>query len=397
MSLYERLEVSKTASAEEIKKAFYRLSKTTHPDKGGDAEAFKAINQAYEILSDPDRRSHYDMTGSTEEGGGGGGFGQPVDLSEMFGGGGAPDLGAMFGSMFGGGSPFGGGGPFGHMGMGGPFGGGRGRGRKAARGPDKTQDLPLKLADFYNGRTIPITFQQQRGCGLCKATGALKSESCGGCKGAGMKMFMRQIGPGMIQQGMSPCADCNGEGKRILIVCHECSGRKYKAESKTLDARILPGMAEGEKIRFVGECSDSPEYESPGDVVLNLIRAGVETEADLDWKGSDLHTTHSVEVGEALLGFNAIVRGHPTGKDISLTWAGGLLQHEMVLMAKGLGMPVKGRPGEFGDLFVHIEISVSSGEMKRVWTEAERTVLKGLFPEWEAPPAGGVPLNFQQQ
>uniref|UniRef100_A0A6C0DT46 Chaperone n=1 Tax=viral metagenome TaxID=1070528 RepID=A0A6C0DT46_9ZZZZ len=382
MTLYERLEVSKTASPEEIKKAFYRLSKATHPDKGGDAEAFKAISQAYEILSDPDKRRHYDMTGSIDEGGGGGG---PVDLSEMFGVGGNP-----FG--FGGGMPFGGdlGAMFGSM-----FGGGQRVRRKAAQGPDKTQDLPLKLSDFYNGRTIPITFQQQRACGLCKASGALKSESCNGCKGAGMKMFMRQLGPGMIQQGMAPCSDCSGEGKRIIQVCHECNGRKYKADSKTLDARILPGMAEGEKIRFHGECSDSPDYETPGDVVLNLIRAGVETEADLEWKGSDLHTTHSVEVGEALLGFNAVVKGHPTGKEISLSWGGGLLQHEMVLMAKGLGMPVKGKPGQFGDLFVHIEISVGVGELKRVWTEEERVMLRTLFPDWEVPSTGGIPLGFQ--
>jgi DnaJ family protein A protein 2 len=379
MSLYERLEVSKTASAEEIKKAFYKLSKTTHPDKGGDAEAFKAINQAYEILSDPDKRAHYDMTGSMDDRGGGG-----VDMAEMFGGGGGipfgfgGDIGSMFGSMFGG------------M-MGGP----PRMKRRSARGPDKSQDVPLTLADFYNGRTLPVKFQQQRGCGLCKASGALKTEPCSGCKGAGMKMFMRQIGPGMIQQGVSQCQDCGGEGKRIIQVCHECNGRKYKSQEKVLTAKVIPGMPVGEKVRFVGECSDSPDYETPGDVILNLVRAASDHEADLDWRGSDLHTTHSIEIADALLGFNATVKGHPTGKDLTLHWKGGPLQHEMVLVAKGLGMPVKGRPGQFGDLFVHIDVSVSNGELKSGWTDAQRAALQSIFPDWETPSPGGIPLNFQ--
>jgi DnaJ family protein A protein 2 len=371
MSHYEKLGVEKDASAEEIKKAYYKISKTVHPDKGGDPEEFKKINHAYEILSNPEKRQMYDMTGSDEES-------QGINMNDMFGGGnpfGFGGLGAMFGDMFGG-MP------------------GRGASRRAPRGPDKAQDIPLSLADFYNGRDIQIKFHQQRACTLCKASGALKTESCNGCRGAGVKMVMRQIGPGMIQQSVQKCSDCNGEGKRVLLVCHECSGKKYKTHEKALNARIEPGMPDGEKLRFVGECSDSSDYEKPGDVILNLLRSS-SADSEFDWQGSDLHFTHSVEMAEALLGFHATVKDHPSGKEISLSWPGGPLQHDTVLVAKGLGMPIRGKKGEYGDLFMHIDIAVSAGEKKSGWTAEQRAALKLIFPEWTPPRTGGVPLNFQ--
>jgi len=374
MSLYEKLGVEKTASPDELKKAYYKLSKSAHPDKGGDPEEFKKINHAYEVLSDPQKRQMYDLTGSEDE------QGRGMDVNEMFGGqmpffGG---LGAMFGEMFGG--------------MGGPQ---PGRRPRASRGPDKSQDIPLKLADFYHGREIQIKFHQQRACGLCKASGALKVEDCGGCRGAGIKLMMRQIGPGMIQQSTQRCGDCNGEGKRVLVVCHECNGRKYKGQEKALNARIEPGMAEGEKLRFAGECSDAAEYEKPGDVILNLLRTTTDSESEFDWQGNDLHLNHSIEMSEALLGFNMVIKDHPSGKEITLTWAGGPLQHDMVIMAKGLGMPVRGKKGEYGDLFVHIDVMVTASERRAGWTAEQRALLQKVFPEWSAPRGTGIPLAFQ--
>jgi DnaJ homolog subfamily A member 2 len=375
MSHYETLGVEKNAGQDEIKKAYYKMSKSAHPDKGGDAEEFKKINHAYEVLSNPEKRQMYDMTGSDGEDGGGG----MPNMGDMFMGGnpfGFGGIGAMFSEMFGG--------------MGGP----PGRQRRAPRGPDKSQDIPLSLADFYNGRDIQIKFHQQRGCGLCKASGALKSEQCGSCRGQGVRMVMRQIGPGMIQQSVQKCSDCT-EGQRVLIVCHECSGKKYKTQEKALNARIEPGMPDGEKLRFIGECSDAPEYERPGDVILNLLRTSSGSDSEFDWQGSDLHITHSVEMAEALLGFHAQIKDHPSGKEVALSWGGGPLQHDAVLVAKGLGMPVRGRKGEFGDLFVHIDVAVSAAEKKAGWTKEQRATLRSVFPEWNPPKTGGVPLNFQ--
>ena len=381
MSLYEKLGVDKNASPDEIKQAYFKLSKTEHPDKGGDAEKFKQINHAYSVLRDPQKRQMYDMTGSDGEDGGGGPT--EINIEELFGNAtpfGMPffgGLGAMFGEMFGGG----GGGPQ------------RAGPRKAPRGPDKTQDIPLRLADFYNGREISIKFHQQRECKLCKGSGALKTETCSGCKGMGMKILIRQIGPGMIQQSQQKCVDCNGEGKRVLTVCHECSGKKYKSSEKSLTAKIEPGMMDGEKIRFEGECSDAPEFEKPGDVILNLLRTS--NDCDFEWQGNDLHTTHSVELSEALLGFNVIIKDHPSGKDITLSWGGGPLQHDTVLVAKGLGMPIKGKKGEFGDLIVHIDVAITTSEKRDGWTKEQRELLQKIFPDWQKPASAGVPLNFQ--
>lgn len=373
MSLYECLGVNKSASDEEIHKAYKKLSLIHHPDKGGDPEKFKEINHAREVLGNPDRRSHYDMTGSDDESGGGMGAGG-INLAEMFGGGmpfgfgggGGGGLGGIFGEMFGGG-------------------GGRRQRQKAQRGPDKSHDIPLSLADFYKGREIQIKFHQQRGCGLCKASGALKSESCSGCKGQGMKVILRQLGPGMIQQMVQPCNDCNGEGKRVTQVCHECNAKKYKVQEKVLNAKIVPGMTDGEKLRFPGECSDSADYEHPGDVILNLMR----TESlDYEWQGSDLHINHSVSLKESLLGFNVKLDNHPSGKEISMTWGGGTLKHDGVLVAKGLGMPVRGSSGEFGDLFIHVDVMGKISE----WTDEQRGLLQKVFPDWTTPEVG-VPLS----
>jgi DnaJ family protein A protein 2 len=371
MTLYEKLSVEKNASPEEIKKSYHKLSKVLHPDKGGDPEKFKEIQHAYEVLSDGEKRRMYDMTGSENPQQGGGhpfGGGMPFGM----------DLGAMFGNMFGG------------MGGGGPN-----RPQKAPRGPDKMQEIPVSLGDFYYGREFQINFHQQRGCGTCSATGATKSESCSGCRGQGMKMTIRQIGPGMMQQSVGPCSDCNGEGKRVLQVCNDCNGGKYKTQEKILKAQIEPGMANNEKLRFEGECSDAPEYERPGDVVLTLVRANSEENADFEWKGNDLHIYHSIDIADAFLGFNAAIKGHPNGKPITLSWGGGPLMHDTVLVSKGLGMPVRNRRGEYGDLFVHIDISISTAEKREGWTQAQRKTLQSLFPDWVKPESTGVPLNFQ--
>ena len=373
MTLYEVLNVEKTASNEEIKKNFYKLSKIHHPDKGGDPEKFKEINHAYEILSDSERRQRYDMTGSEDE------HNPGMSASDLFGGGNPfGGLGGLFGGMFGG---FGG--------MGGPQ-----QKRRMPRGPDKAHEIPLTLGDFYKGRDIQMKFHQQRGCASCRATGALKTESCNGCNGQGMRVQLRQIGPGMIQQSVSPCNDCGGEGKKIVQKCSDCSGKKYKVHEKVLNARIEPGVSEGEKMVYKGECSDSPEYLEPGDVILILIRTNETGKTEFEWNGNDLHMSIMVTLAEALLGFSTVVIGHPSGSDITVTWKGGKLLNDMQLVSKGHGMPIKGKKGEFGDLVVHIEIASSDSDKKHVWSDDERAALKIIFPEWIGSADKGVSLEI---
>jgi len=373
MTLYDVLEISKSASTEEIKKNFYKLSKQHHPDKGGDTEKFKEINHAYEILSDTDRRRMYDMTGSESEQNSGSDI--PGDF--FMGGmpfGGLGGLGGIFGNMFGGGQPQ--------------------RRKKMPKGPDKTLDIPLTLSDFYKGKDIQMKFHQQRACSTCNATGAQKTETCNACNGQGMRVVMRQIGPGMIQQSIQPCNECSGDGKKITQKCGDCNGKKYKVTEKVLNAHIEPGVPEGEKMRYTGECSDSPEYEQPGDVVLVLLRTGETGKTDFEWNGNDLHMSIMVTMAEALLGFSTVVIGHPSGKDVTLVWDGGKLQNDMTMITKGHGMPIRGKTGEYGDLFVHIEVVSSENDKTYKWSDSERAMLKNIFTGWSSPSVTGSQLHI---
>jgi hypothetical protein len=173
--LYKVLGVPKTASADEIKKAYRKIALKEHPDKGGDPDKFKAAQAAYDILGDEKKRTAYDEGGEDavpgdDDGGGGGG---------------AADL---FGAMFGGG-------------------GGGGRGRGPRRTKNKEYKLEVKLEDVYNGKTINKVVERECLCKSCGGTGGaegVKEVSCASCRGQGVKIMMRQIGPGMVQQVSPP-------------------------------------------------------------------------------------------------------------------------------------------------------------------------------------------------
>jgi DnaJ family protein A protein 2 len=367
MSLYECLGINKNATSDEIHKAYRKLSLIHHPDKGGDPEKFKEINHAHEVLHDSNRRRTYDMTGSDKENNQGN-----VDINEMF-----------AGMGMGGGMPFGMGGM--HFNMSSMFGHQQQK-RKAPRGSDTTIDINVSLKDFYNGCEVSMTFKQQRACSGCNATGALKSETCRGCNGQGMKTTIMQIGPGMIQQSSGPCSDCNSLGKKILLKCNVCNGAKYKTNDKVLKSLITPGFINGRKITFKEEGSESPDYEKPGDVILNIIQIKHNL---FDWKGNDLHMTHTISLSDALLGFNLNINDHPCGKDVKLKWKGGSLQHNSILIAKNLGMP-KDR-SNYGDLHIRIKINNNFTE----WSDEQRNTLKSIFPDWREPEENnGSELKF---
>ena len=352
--LYQRLGVARGASADEIKKAYRGLAREHHPDKGGDPEQFKAIQEAHEVLSDDRRRQMYDMTGSVNEGGGGGGGGGmggmaaggvPFFMSQMgpFGMPGVNfDMGDLLGSMFGGGG-FGAGGA----------GGGR-RPQRGGKGPDKRQDVGLRLEQFYKGTDIKLKFNQARRCGMCNATGAETTEACGaGCNGTGFRTVHQQIGPGMMVQSRAPCDACSGSGKRVLRMCKGCQGKKFIQKEKILDIKVLPGMVIGEALTFAGECSDMLEYDAPGDVILDL-KLAMDGPPKYEWHGIDLTYKHYVSFAESILGFEVVLADHPSGTSPKYSWRGGPLINGSVLKMEGGGMPKRG--GGFGVL--HLQICV---------------------------------------
>jgi len=346
---YKRLGVERGASHDEIRKAYKELSKEHHPDRaGGNEEKFKKIQEAHEVLSDEGRRKMYDMTGS--------------DVGQG-------DMGPM-GGMAAGGIPFsfmGGMGPFGMPGvsfdMGDMFqqmfGGGGGPGRRPHRGgkgPNKHHSIGLRLSEFYKGHEIKLKFNQARKCEDCRGTGG-DTEACRPCQGSGHRTTMRQIGPGMVAQTRSPCDECRGEGRRIARACKGCSGKKFMEREKQLDIRITPGMKEGQQLTFDGECSDTAEYDAPGDVVLKLERTdlGVGDTDEYEWKGDDLWMRKNITFSESILGFSVTLADHPGGSQ-TFSWRGGPLLHGAVLRYEGGGMPCETKETKkgFGSLFLQV-------------------------------------------
>jgi len=327
-SLYDVLGVSNSASTDEIRSAYKALSLKHHPDRPtGDEEKFKKVQEAHEVLSDPGRRSQYDITGSIN-----GGPSMPPGhpLSGMAAG------GIPFSFMSG---------PFGmpevHFDMGdmlnGMFGGRQPPRRKAPVGPNKVHEIGIRFVDFYKGREIKLKFNQARKCRVCDGSGATESEACEPCHGSGTRTMLRQIGPGMVAQTQSSCDACSGEGKRTKRACSACQGKKLLEAEKQLDIQVTPGMRDGQILPFVGECSDSLEFEKPGDVLLRL--QCVEMPDTYEWKGDDLWITTTISYAESVLGFTTTLSAHPSGTHPVVSWQGGPLLHGAALKREGAGMP----------------------------------------------------------
>ena len=247
--LYETLGLEKSADEKEIRKRYKKLAIKHHPDKGGDEAKFKEINAAYEILSDPEKRALYDKYGleGLEEGRGGGGGGDADDLFSMF------------------------------------FGGGSGGGR---RGPRKSPSLqhPIKvsLEDLYNGKTVKLAINRKVIVG--------EATSCASCDGQGMKLELRQIGPGMVTQVQRQCPDCGGHGHKA----------KTKSERKVLEVHVEKGMANNSKITFRGMADELPNME-PGDIHFVIQ---VKEHELFKRKGADLLVTKDISLNQALTGFS---------------------------------------------------------------------------------------------
>ena len=356
-SLYDTLGVSSTADAAEIKKAHRKLAIEHHPDKGGDAEQFKQIQHAYEILSDDRRRAIYDQTGqdsndATQDFSDGIPFGggMPFHMGpNPFGGRGVPfDIGSLFG-MFG------------------PRGPGSQTQKSPQQGkaPPKVHEVAISLADFFHGKELNIKFERQKFCEACKGSGAEKMDSCPGCNGTGTKTQMVMMGPGMMAQMQRPCEDCGTTGKRVSVVCAPCSGKKFKAQEKSLTAKIVPGMRPGETLIFPRECSDQAEFSEAGDVHITLQEADEAIQFRRVRDTDDLQTVLQISLRGGLLGCTETVHTHPAHPNgLAIVVPAGT-QNGEVLRIAGEGLPQKS--GGRGALHVTVMITV---------TAAERAVVK---------------------
>ena len=255
---YEVLGVSKGASADEIKKAYRRLAKENHPDlHPGDAEAearFKEVNEAYEVLSDADKKSRYDQFGhaGVDPNFGAGGYGGGFDGNFDFG-----DLGDIFGSFFGGG-----------------FGGGAARANPNApqRGESIRVGVSISFEEAAFGCEKSVTVERMEQCSTCHGSGCAPGttpEVCDQCRGTGTVQVRRQTPMGVFATS-SPCPKCGGKGKIIHQPCQSCRGAGVERKRRTIQASIPAGIDNGQTISVRGQGHAGKNGGPSGDLLITV-------------------------------------------------------------------------------------------------------------------------------
>ena len=339
---YEVLGVEKNASADEIKKAYKKMAIKYHPDRNpGDKEAedkFKEAAEAYEVLSDDNKRARYDQFGHAGMGGaaGGGYGGQGMSMDDIF---------SMFGDIFGGHSGFGGFGGFGG-------GGGRQQARRF-RGSDLRIKVKLSLKEVAEGVEKKLKLKKYVPCSHCNGTGAENgsdTETCPDCHGTGSVTRTQQSIFGMMQT-QSVCPRCNGEGKIIKNKCPHCSGEGIVYAEEIVTVKIPAGVAEGMQLSMNGKGNAGKRNGVPGDL---LILIEEEPHPDLLRDENDLIYNLLLDIPTATLGGKIDV---PTidGKARINIEAG--TQPGTILRLRGKGLPSVNGYGT-GDLKVYISVYI---------------------------------------
>jgi molecular chaperone DnaJ len=324
---YEVLGVGRDADASELKRAYRKLALELHPDRNpGDHEAearFKEASEAYQVLSDAEKRGLYDRFGheGPRGAGFGGGFANMGDIFSAF--------GDIFGDLFGG------------------FGGSGARGR--ARGSDIETSVDLTLAEVAKGAAKEIKIRRRIACKECGGTGAAAGsgrERCQQCGGRGQ--VMHQQGFLMIQ---TTCPICRGEGTIVRKPCPTCKGGGLSVAEESLQVNIPAGVEDGATLRLTGRGEAAPGGGQPGNLYVTLH---VAADARFEREGADLHTLVLLSFPQAALG--ATVKAPSLDGDVEVNVPPGTQPGDIVNL-RGQGLPhLQGRGS--GNLVVHLKLVV---------------------------------------
>ena len=349
---YETLGVSKSATADEIKKSYRRLAMKHHPDRnkddGGKSEKkFKEAREAYEVLKDSEKKSIYDQFGhdGLRAGGGGqGGFGNTEGFGDIF--------GDVFGDIFGGG-------------------GRRGGGQRAFRGADIGYELKLDLEKAVAGDTVNIEVPTQIGCSSCDGSGAKKGtspEKCTTCDGVGQVRM--QQGIFSVQQ---PCPACKGVGTTISDPCEKCHGRGRIRKTRTIKVKVPAGVDDGNRIRLSGEGEAGRMGGPAGDLYVELRIAKHKI---FERDGANLACEVPISFSTATLG--GVVKLPTLDGNVSLKVPAGT-QSGKIFRLRGKGV-VTVRDARKGDMFaqVAVETPISlTADQEELLRKFETSVMKG--------------------
>ena len=351
--LYEVLGVDKNATDEEIKKAFRRKARKLHPDvnKAEDAEdQFKELNEAYDVLSDPNKRAQYDRFGTIP---GAASSGSPyVDFSDIFGGGfGMDDL---FSSFFGGGA-------------------GAGGSQVRREGRDMGVGLRLTLEEVAAGAKKEIVYDRLAPCPECDGSGKGpdgKEVVCPECHGQGRVVTVQRTFLGDMQTATT-CPRCNGVGSIIENPCPECEGQGRVPDRQRTTIEIPAGIRDGQQLRMSGFGEAGMQGAKSGDLI---VTCRIQPHDFFTRDGDNLHTRVNISIVQACLGAEIEVQGIMEDEVVKVQIPEGC-QNDQVVRTRGYGMP-RFRSDSRGDLFTHITVTVPKKLSKR-----ERELLTELAKE----------------
>ena len=334
---YEVLGVSKTATADEIKKAYRKLALQYHPDKNpGNKEAeekFKEAAEAYSVLSDPEKRKRYDQFGEAGLGGAGGFGGAGMSMEDIF-----SNFGDIFGGIFGGG-----------------FGGsGGGRTRRVMRGSNLRVTIKLTYEEIAEGVEKKIKVKKAVPCDTCKGTGAKDGtafKTCPSCNGQGRVVHTQQSIFGMMQQ-VSDCPHCHGEGKVITERCPKCNGEGLVYQEEVISIPIPAGVEDGMQLSVAGKGNAAPRGGINGDLLVVIQEI---PHKDFQRDHQNLHYTLPVSYMDAGLGASVEV---PTlGGKAKIKIEAGTPSGKL-LRLRGQGFPSIQRGMPKGDMIVSVHVVV---------------------------------------
>ena len=333
---YKILGVEKNATQDDLRRAYRKLVKTKHPDKGGNQKEFQEIQVAYDTLSDENKRKVYDEYG--EEG-----IKEGMDNS------GPSDIFDIL----------------------------RGKSKNAKRKTKSVlQHMDVSLEDIYTGKEKYLEIERYRICKKCKGNGSKNPNAdtkCSGCGGRGVKMVVQKMG-NTILQSQQACPECRGQGYVIKDQdkCTSCRGNKVTKESKVIKILLDKGAPDGKRYVFEGESDEMPDCE-PGDVIIEIK---IKKHSLFQRTGADLTYVADISLLEALTGFELLIT-HLDGRKVLIkSKKGEIIKPGVIKTVKECGMPFFDHPTKFGNLYIKFNI-----KFPKSLQDNQKKALQQLFPK----------------